>query len=173
MYANPETIDQETLYQGDIIADFPFFIFQDSHSVKKNQNGFFEQADNAEDGEENLFVVAAKKQSIMILSQTCDIQRRENIIICPVFKLADLISSKAINSEQAKSLRARKIYYNFYLPEFGDFPETIADLQTMIYVSREKLSTQIKKRIISLDHLGRHHLAWALTNYFGRPAETA
>lgn len=172
MYASSETIDQNALYQGDIIADFPFLISQNSQLVQKNQSGFFEKTNGTEENEETLFVMAAKKQNIMILSQTCDIQRRENIIICPVFKLADLITAKAINTEQAKSLRARKIYYNFYLPELGNFPESIADLQTMVYISREKLTGYINKRIISIDHLGRHHLAWALTNYFGRPIET-
>jgi len=172
MYANPESIDQGILYQGDIIADFPFFIFQDSYPVQKNHDGFFEKTDNITKNEENLFVTVAKKQNVMILSQTCDVQRRENVIICPVYELANLIADKAITVGQAESIRSRKIYYNFYLPELGIFSESIADFQTMIYVPREQITKYIKNRVISIDHLGRHHLAWALTNYFGRPIET-
>jgi len=172
MYANQDSIEKNTLYQGDIITDFPFFIFQGGQLVQKNQSGFFEKKNGNSDEEENLYIIASKKQSIMILSQTCDIQRRENVIICPVYKLQDLIDKGAINTKQAESLRGRKIYYNFYLPELGSFPESIADFQTMIYVPRENLTPYIPNRGVSLDHLGRHHLAWALTNYFGRPIET-
>lgn len=170
MYATAP-VDAATLLQGDILADFSFFLFDKSRPIKRNEAGLFESDGATQEQDRSLFAVEAKKQRVMILSQSCDVQRRNNVIICPVYDLATFLSDNTINTDRARSIRERKIYYWFYLPAFAQLPESIADLQTMIYVPREVVATHLPKREISLSDLGRHHLAWSLATYFGRPAE--
>lgn len=170
MYAKIESIDKNTLYQGDIIEDFPFYIFENSQPIKKTEAGYFEFGN--ENGEDHaLIAVETKKQRVMILSQTCDAQRRKNLIISPIYKLDQFIIDNTINKNRAEAIRERRLYYLFYLPEFESLPESLVDLQTMIYVSREKIEQYLPNKIISLSDLGRHHLSWSLATYFGRPAE--
>lgn len=171
MYADANSISKDIFYQGDIIADFPFYIFENGQPIKKNEAGHFELDETTEECNRTLFAVEAKKQPVMILSQSCDIQRRNNVIICPVYDLKEFISDNTINTDRAKSIRDRKIYYWFYLPEYEKVPESLADLQTMIYVSRAEIEKYLPKRIMSLSDLGRHHLGWSLATYFGRPVE--
>jgi hypothetical protein len=170
MYAtNP--VDAATLFQGDIIAGFPFLTFDKAQSVKKNEAGVFEPDESARDEDRALLAVETKKQRVMILSQSCDVQRRKNVIVCPVYELTTFLSDNTINADRARAIRERRLYYWFYLPAFGVLPESIADLQTMMYVPRADIEVKLPSREISLSDLGRHHLAWSLATFFGRPAE--
>lgn len=171
MYADASSVPPTTLYQGDIIADFPFYLFENGLPIQRNEAGSFELNEGQEDAERKLVAIETKKQQVMILSQTCDAQRRTNIIICPVHNLESFITDNTINVDTAKKIRDRKIYYLFYLPTYQGLPESIADMQTMIYVSRTELERFLPSRVTTLSDLGRHHLAWALANFFGRPAE--
>lgn len=171
MYADATTVPATTLYQGDIIADFPFYLFENGLPIQRNEAGHFELDQNAQDSERRLFAVEARKQQVMILSQTCDVQRRTNVIICPVHNLEGFIADNTLNADRVKSIRARKIYYWFYLPTYGALAESIADMQTMIHVPRAEIEKYLPNRITTLSDLGRHHLAWSLATYFGRPAE--
>jgi len=169
MYAvNP--IDNSTFYQGDIIDDFPFYLFENAQLIKKNEVGFFEP-DNLSEMGNSLLAIETKKQKVMILSQTCDAQRRTNLIICPVYKLDQFLVDNTINTARARSIRERKVYYWFYLPESDLLSESLADFQTMIFVSRNKVEKYLSSKIVSLSDLGRHHLSWSLATYFGRPEE--
>jgi hypothetical protein len=171
MYADTRANQGTTLYQGDIIADFPFFLFQSGLPIRRTETGLFELSDENPDGNNHIFAVEARKQQIIILSQTCDVQRRANVIICPVYDLKEFISDNTINVERARSIRKRGVNYWFYLPAYSDLVESIADMQTMIYVPRTEIEQYLTKRVVSLNDLGRHHLAWSLATYFGRPAE--
>lgn len=73
MYADRTSVDSSTLLQGDIIADFPFFIFEKGQPIKKNEVGHFELDSLTREEDRSLFAVEAKKQRVMILSQTCDV----------------------------------------------------------------------------------------------------
>ena len=170
MYVDSADINKNILYQGDVITNFPFHIFKNSQSVKKNDAGYFE-IDPDGDSEHTLHIVQASKSRVIILSQSCDIQRRKNIIICPVYNLVDFTTENTINADSLRNIRERKLYYLFYLPAFLDFPESIADLQTMLYVPKSVIEQFAGKKTISLDDLGRHHLAWSLATFFGRPAD--
>lgn len=171
MYADTIPKDSSTLYQGDIIIDFPFYIFENGQLIRKNNAGHFELVVDNQDTDRALFAIEAKKQTVIILSQSCDVQRRNNVIICPVYDLKSFLNDNTINADRAKSIRARKIYYWFYLPEYNSLPESIADLQTMIYVPRSEIEKYLPKRTTTLSDIGRHHLSWSLATYFGRPAE--
>lgn len=170
MYADPASVANTTFYQGDIVTDFPFYLFDGGQPITKNEAGHFEIDNSVRDDNRSLFAVEAKKQTVMLLSQTCDIQRRSNVIVCPVYNLQEFLTDNIINADRAKSLRDRQIYYWFYLPAYNQLPEALADLQTMMYVPKATIETYLPKRIVTLNDLGRHHLAWSLATYFGRPA---
>jgi hypothetical protein len=171
MYADTNVNQGATLYQGDIIADFPFFIFQSGLPIQRTEAGLFELREGNQEGDRELFAVEAHKQKVMILSQTCDAQRRTNVIICPVYDLGEFVTDNTINADRLRSIRKRGVNYWFYLPAYATLTESIADMQTMIYVPRTEIEEYLPKRVVSLNDLGRHHLAWSLATYFGRPAE--
>ncbi|MFZ2907741.1 MAG: hypothetical protein WA014_01160 [Minisyncoccia bacterium] len=168
MYADSATVDPNTLYQGDILENFPFYILDKPQSVKKEEDGSFSLEQEA--ATSDLHVIGSKTQRVILLSQTCDIQRRNNVMICPVHELAQFIEDNTLNTDSVKSIRDRKNYYFFYLPAFNGLPESIADLQTIIYVPRAVIAARISDRIVPMSDLGRHHLGWSLANLFSRPA---
>jgi|GEM_PF-2488333 len=170
MYVAAADVDTTTLFQGDVIKDFPFYILEKSQPIRRNEAGLFEQDGDLE-SEHSLHAVESNKQSVMILSQSCDLQRRKNIVVCPVYGLDQFIIDNTINADSARSIRDRKNNYLFYLPAFADLPESIADLQTMLYVPRAFLINYLPQRMTSLSDLGRHHLGWTLASFFGRPVE--
>jgi hypothetical protein len=153
MYVQPNEIDRTIIYQGDLIKEFPFpVIYESSLPVVGNKQ------DKTE--------VALRLNMVMVLSQTCDAQRRENIIICPVFPVQEISTKQS----EIESVRKRKIQYWFYLPQFGSIiREAIADFQTIHYIPRKTLEGYKSNKILSLSDWGRHHLGWALSSYFGRP----
>ncbi len=171
MYADATLVDKNILYQGDIIADFPFYLFENNQPIKKSKTGYFELDGVTEETDRSLFAIEARKQNVMILSQTCDVQRRNNVIVCPVYDLKEFIKDNTINSDRAKEIRNRRIQYWFYLPEYTKLVESLADFQTMIYVPRTSIEKYTSSRFITFSDLGRHHLSWSLATYFGRPAE--
>jgi hypothetical protein len=169
MYADISSINGSILFQGDIIKDFPFYILENGQPMKKNSAGLFELDKDILKNKSAFLMFKSKKQNIMILSQTCDIQFRNNIIICPVFNLEEFISANVVNADTARSIRERKKNHWFYLPAYGQLPESIADLQSMVYISQDIIGDYLSNRIASLSDLGRHHLAYSLSIFFGRP----
>ena len=158
MYLSRDEFDQGVFYQGDIINDFPFVIFD---------KGTIEQSLGLRETDPKISV-RIKMSMVMILSQTCDIQRRSNIIICPVHKMSDF----SLNKDNTEQIKKRRIGYWFYLPGItGLIEDSIADFQTIYYVNREFLEKYKQNKIITLSDWGRHHLGWSLSTYFGRPIE--
>lgn len=136
-------------YQGDILKDTLFFIHKHI------------------DGDKYSLIV--KRITIMILSQTCDIQNRNFINIAPIISLSELKKTKTVNNDQIRSLQRQKTKYWFYLPEDqGDgFPESYVELTKITYISKRLLEK--RNRIKSLSSLGRHWLTYKLNDFFGRP----
>lgn len=158
MYVQAKDLNYEFLYQGDLIKDFPFLIFEKDTLIGKFETDI-----------ETKLEVRARLGLIMIISQTCDIQHRENVIVCPVYKMQDF----SFNKDEAESIRKRKTGYWFYLPKLENIlDESIADFQTIYYVPRDFLNQSKLNKIITLTDWGRHHLGWALSNHFGRPIES-
>lgn len=174
MYADALSIDRTAFYQGDIISDFPFYIFENVLALRRTDAGHYEVGEHATTETEMVFGVGAKVQNVMILSQTCDAQRRSNVILCPVYQLNEFTIDNTINVDRLRAIRERRINYWFYLPAFDTLQESIADLQAMIYVPRETIERFLPSKTLALSDLGRHHLSWSLATFFGRPAsETA
>jgi hypothetical protein len=171
MYVDPLLQNQQIYFQGDILKDFPFYVLDRTVSVDKKETGVYEPSGVLNDSNIGLKVIEKKLETIILLSQSCDLQRREYVLICPVFKLEDLVSEQILNKETVGLIKKRKLYYLFYLPGTESFPESIADFQHIYHIPRSELEGLMDKRILSLSDNGRHHLGWALANYFGRPAE--
>lgn len=158
MYVQANDLNQDTFYQGDLVKDFPFLIFDKEISL-----------DNLAVTAEAKLEIKAKLNLAMILSQTCDVQNRKNVIVCPVYKMQEFDFKK----EEVNSIKKRKTGYWFYLPKLdGVIDESIADFQTIYYIPREVLDKYKRNKIVTLSDWGRHHLGWALSGYFGRPIES-
>lgn len=158
MYVQEKDLNYDFLYQGDLIKDFPFFIFDEDIL-----NGKF-----GTDNEAKL-EVRAKLGLIMILSQTCDIEHRKNVIVCPVYEMRNF----SFNKDETESIKERRTGYWFYLPKLENIiDESVADFQTIYYVPRDLLDQNKKNKILTLTDWGRHHLGWALGSYFGRPVKS-
>ena len=171
MYLDPQTIDKSILYQGDIIDNFPFYFLHSGQSIKQTRIGRFELGKYNSRSNKRLLAIPTLNQSVMILSQTCDLQRRDNVIVCPINNLQENIDNKVIKAGTAKDLREKRLYYWFYLPAYMTLLESFADLQTMVYIPRAEIEKYKSKVSIRLSERGRHRLSWALASYFGRPAE--
>ena len=87
MYVDLAALDATTTFQGDIITNFPFYLLENSAGLRKNRNGQFSRVPNNSAGDVGLHAIESKKRNVMVLSQTCDVQRRTNIILCPVYDL--------------------------------------------------------------------------------------
>lgn len=172
MYVNAAELNFELLYQGDILDKFPFFIF-DNPTFLVKEGGHFEASEKAEHDEEALVAVKSKISRIIILSQTCDVKNRENIIIAPVYPIKEYEDAGILTGGKIGLIKKRKISYWFYLPALeGIIPDSIVDLQTMHYLPQTVLRQYTNKKIVSMTDWGKHHLGWALGNYFGRPIES-
>lgn len=160
MYANSDSLNLSVLYQGDIVKKFPFFVM----------SGVESELDLLEEGTEREVLVKAILSDVIILSQSCDIQRRQYVIVAPILKVKDLEGNETLKHDEIAAIRNRKINYWFYLPELpGILDESVCNLQTIYYISRSLLENHRNSKCVSLSDWGRHHLGWALSNYFGRP----
>lgn len=146
MYAQIE--ESHSFYQGDILRDTPFFIIPKSFT--ETENGILQQ-----------------NETVMILSQTCDIERRDFLIVARVISVNFLKKDIGVGDNYHESLKKRKVKYYFYLPADNDFEESCVDFGQIIYIPKKALNKS--NRIKSLSDIGRHWLAYQLTDYFGRP----
>lgn len=177
MYVKIDDLNFNIFYQGDVVKNFPFFIFKENFNYLKKLKkvNTYETVKTEKESFNNgdaLLAINAKLNNIIILSQTCDIQERENIIIAPVYPLKPLEDSGVLTNGKSGLIKKRKINYWFYLPKFESVIEdSLVDLQTIHYMPKVILDNYKQNKIITMTDWGRHHLGWALNNYFGRPIE--
>ena len=183
MYVYPIDNSDPVFYQGDIIENFPFFVvdsdnfnvleFETGQSVNKKYKVKKIKLLPKEQTSDNLIAIDARRQKVIILSQTCDIQQRETIIFAPVFEIAKAISDGRMTNNQAISLRSRKLDYWFYLPkQDAVIEESYIDFQIIHYIPKSLILENLQNRVLALSDWGRHHLSWALSNFFGRPIKS-
>lgn len=175
MYVKNEDLDPETLYQGDILDNFPFIILQNPIFLKSTGKSIYEidsSSDKWFQNSEEILAVTAKLSRVIILSQTCDIQEREQVIIAPIHPITVMKDTGIFTDGKLGLIRKRKVGYWFYLPEYtGLLEESVVDFQTIYYLHRSIVQGFKKNRVVGLSDWGRHHLGWALGSYFGRPIE--
>ncbi|MFZ2303333.1 MAG: hypothetical protein WAV98_00905 [Minisyncoccia bacterium] len=183
MYIYPVDNSDPVFYQGDIIDNFPFFVVESENfnvlepetNQSTNQKYQIKKIKSLpkEQTTDHLIVIDARRQRVMILSQTCDVQQRETIIFAPVFEVSKAISDGRMTNNQAISLRNRKLDYWFYLPKQDSvIEESYIDLQIIHYVPKSLILENLQNRVLALSDWGRHHLSWALSDFFGRPIKS-
>jgi hypothetical protein len=176
--------------QGDIIEKYPFSYIPTTNDyifIRDNNGAPSLFSTGNEDGEvynneyqEEQLVVNSKLNNIILLSQTCDLQRRESIMIAPVFDLSFLkqnLQEEGKNEQEINSQLGllknnkfeKQFHYYFYLPAFSGFPERYIDFNLIQSIPRDNI--KIEKRILSLSDKGRHWLSYKLNTFFGRPVE--
>jgi len=175
MYANTTDLNFDILYQGDILKNFPFFIFPEKFKflTKSNDENKFilETSQKTVHGEQPI-MITVKLTSAILLSQTCDIQQRENIVVAPVYTIETFKESGILSDNKVDLVKKRRYGYLFYLPKLdGVIDDSIVYLQTIHYLPKNCVLSYKNNKIATMSDWGRHHLAWALSNYFGRPIE--
>jgi hypothetical protein len=125
-------------YQGDIVSTFPFAATD---------------LTDADDASVRLF-----EKPALVISQTCDLQRRPFVQVCPIHDFEHLKRELMAGgkSEQGSesviaSVRSRGVNYFFYLAENAELgiKEGYADLNFISTVARAQL--QSLPRIATLD----------------------
>ncbi len=174
-----------TKLQGDIIIDYPFIVptTDELKIIERNIDGSLKTTPISQTQNPYLtskaFVIANSFMSdAIIISQSCDIQRRNYIHLSPVKKISLLIqelSDKEYDEKRINnvidSLKDEKINYYFYIP--GDFvggvtlEDSYVDLEVVGIVPLANLSPY--NRPVTLTDLGRHRLSFKLINLYGRP----
>jgi ABC-type glutathione transport system ATPase component len=176
MYKKPSELDLALLYQGDVIDNFPLLVIKHELSFLRQSGSDFNVMPAGEiafSGSPEEFVAAkARKSRVMLLSQTCDLQQREFVMVAPIYSMADLESKGALKDGMDGLIRKRRVNYWFYLPALaGVMEESLVDFQHMHYISRSFAEDFKTTKLLSLSDWGNHHLGWALGAFFGRPVE--
>lgn len=115
-------------------------------------------------GKEDI-IVPAFLNPVMLLSQSCDAQRRERLAVSRISPISDLSPANAGN------LRKNSINYLFHLPAIvGVLDESFVDFTRIQSVDRVAVDKFLGHRVAALTDYGRHKLSWALSQYFSRPA---
>ncbi len=178
-------INPQEILQGDLIVDYEFIAppTDELLVVERNQSGVLitkpvSQVVKPYIGGKIAVVANSFVSDAMVISQSCDIQRRDYVHLCPVHKLGNLItelSSKGFEQKRIDGvldgLRKNTINYYFYLPpgSINEIPieESYVDLQFVGMAPLLTLGTY--SRTLSLTDLGRHRLTFKLTNLYSRP----
>jgi hypothetical protein len=143
-------------YQGDIVSSFPF-ILTDLGKAEKSSPVLFEKP-------------------ALVISQTCDLQRRPFVQVCPIHDFEQLkrdLITAGKKEEGADSfiasIRGRKVNYYFYLSsdESLGIKEGYADIGFISTVARQELIEL--PRIATLNAYPRQILAYQTGNLFLRP----
>jgi hypothetical protein len=181
--------DVRQLYQGDIIDGVPLVISPPKskrwvllrplptgpvesafaglpRSFRANVDSGFPSAWSRTEGE--LVMTNAYVQPTMILSQSCNIDWRKHVQICPVYRATE------VRPADLNNLRANDIGYWFYLPSDGPheptnaaFEECYADVSLATTVSASYLRPDALIR--RLTSRAMFELQNSLADYFARP----
>lgn len=175
-----QPIDPRVIRQGDILEYFYFTFFQKDKLQKISTDGVRTQLDySARNGETNFETVnKCLMLPAIIVTQTCDTQRRDYIQICPIFTLHSYeLQIRASETDEAKvtsklaSLKGNKMNYYYFLESFHsgsiNLEESYVDLQFVNSIQRSIIDQF--PRMVSFTDKAAHWFSYALMNYFGRP----
>ena len=179
MYVSVTPDNPSRFYQGDILDNFPFFIFTDTYNLLERGNGAgqYEIRKTAllpVDQPEIITAMPIRPHRAILLSQTCDIQNNPTVIIAPVYSLDEVTADGRLKPGHLDLLRKRRGAMKdwFYLPPLeGVIGESFVDFSTIHYFPKALMSGHLHSRVVGLSDWGRHLLDWALGDYLGRPIE--
>ena len=180
-----ELVDSEEVFQGDILKDFHFIVQGLGPPLALVRNGTeiqvspLQELNNpySEGKKENL-IVNSFMSNAMIITQSCDIDRRDYINVCPVHPISNIRQRESLRGltgnridNLIKDIRLQKVNYYFYLPQtqFENLllEESYVDLQLFNSVPAENIKQYQKQ--VSLSDKGRHWLSYKLSTFLGRP----
>jgi len=179
MYARKVFTKEVDFYQGDIIDDFPLFIFTEDFNLLDES----EPKDNFKIRKVETISTNPKKiigafpvelSRVIILSQTCDIKNNNTVIVAPVYSLSAVIADGLLSEPNTKLVSKRRGAMKdwFYLPAIeGVIGESFVDFQKIHYSPKKIFEQYREKRVIALSDWGIHLFSWAISDYFGRPIE--
>ncbi|MCK4796195.1 MAG: hypothetical protein KAT05_02370 [Spirochaetes bacterium] len=134
----------EYLAQGDIIEIVPFIIYD-------------------EDGNQSIY-----KTKAILISNTCDSERDDNILFAPLLKISELY----LDMNQIKN----NTYFNFLFFPGSFLSEYVVDLSLINSFSQKFIINSLKnnyiKKISSLNRFGYYFLICKLTVHLLRPEDT-
>ena len=156
MYLEETRIDASHFLQGDIILNFDF-----PHIEKEGDN----------------LITTVKRENIILLSQSCDLQNRpanNRFICCPLFNDEQLKESylrkdnvsEVIASQRIENLKENKKFDLIYLPHTTKIRDSFVFFPKLASIPIETLSG--KAPDLRLSDRGRHFLAHRIQNYLGR-----
>jgi hypothetical protein len=194
-YLPDDQIDAEKIYQGDIFEEFPCFVLASTDFVfLREDGGTFREAELPGGWrEEELLIVRARKQRIVLLSQTCDIHEEgltnlylgdqeqyanQVILYAPVVPLTELTNYNKLKgaAKDRQRLENQNVAGAFYLPAHPDgrFPESLAYLQWVCGITKLRANRfrtfDPKRRCVSLAPPYREALSSKFAYTFGRVA---
>lgn len=179
MYEKKEFTADLEFYQGDIVDDFPLFIFTQqfnllSRTDTANSFKINKVSSIPTNKKEFLGVFPIRLSRVIILSQTCDIQNNNTVIVAPVYSLTEVTEDGRLSEGNVNLISKRRGAMKdwFYLPKLENIiEESFVDFQIIHYLPSKVLDDYLEKRVVALSDWGRHLLSWALADYFGRPIE--
>jgi hypothetical protein len=112
---------------------------------------------------DELVLAKATKRTIMVITQTCDLERRNFVHVAPVY------TARTLSESKRGSLEKNEVNYLFYLPvgEPGVREKSFADLSQTTPVHNSYMrEAKLAKR---LSNEGRARLQMHLAQFHGRP----
>jgi len=163
-YTSPPRPD--VFFQGDILQNFPVTILpQEIQIFRRHETpSICPETDlsNAFSAGPEQVVAQAYKTHVIILSQTCDIQQREFVVIAPIQPI-----TQVTNKQRRQGIVEGRVNYRFWLPSSDVLRESFVELTILNSVPKSMLN--VHHRILSLSDMARHHLAETLHRFFCRP----
>ena len=142
-----QSINKNVIYQGDIITEIQFVTLIRSNLYRK------------------------KTLKGMLISNTCDYENRDTILIAPVYSFKH-IKRKYKGASFIDSLKKNLIYDKFYLPGYIPNNDAVVDFSGINSVKKDFLVSSINNkeidRINSFSQMGFYYFITKLTVYFLR-----
>ncbi len=143
-------LDNDIIYQGDIIKEMQFVTLVDDKKYSK------------------------KTLKGMLISNTCDYVNKENVLVAPIYSF-NYIKERYGNESFIESLRKNLVYDKFYLPNYKSIDDFVVDFSKLNSVRTKYLLESIKKnnitRLLSLSQYGFYLFLTKLTVYLMRREE--
>ena len=117
-------------------------------------------------GGREAIVVGATLSTVVVISQSCDVQRK------PFLTVAAVRPIRLIENTQRREdvKRIDRVLQYFALPAGPNIEESFVDLTLLYSVPRELLVSVLPNRLFSMTTSFRQNFQWAIMQFFGRPA---
>lgn len=187
-----ETPDRSQLRQGDIIKGL-FYPQINCEKLQLTGQPFVDLTDTTTESKQgNLLAVAEKKHGFtmftaqvkvfcgffVILSQCCDIARRQGKLEIPAFAVSPLLEipySVRNSSEKLNELQSNRLesFINFFYvfekqPLLQDY---VVDFNQIVSLPRSEFDFALSRKVLQMTDKSRISFKLKLSSHFGRPTQ--